>query len=343
MSISLVYLDYKSAEINVREKFSFTSSKTREILVDLKRNEDISGCVLLSTCNRTELYISGPEISDAGLCELLCRQAGVNDEKISGLLNIKRDKEAMLHLMEVACGLQSMVLYEDQILAQVKNAAKTAREEETADSVLETLFRLGITAAKKAKTQVKIKAIPSSAADKAITDLSGNYCFAGRKVLVIGNGEIGRACSKRLIELGAQVTVTLRSYRHGEVIVPDGCNTIQYAEREQFLEKADVVISATASPHFTITFDMVKKLEKQPVLFVDLALPRDIEPGVGDLPGICCYNLDMFYTDYSGINRNEINEIKEIIDHYILQYERWSSFHKINSFTGKISSIKVNC
>ncbi len=343
MSISLVYLDYKSAEINVREKFSFTSSKTREILVDLKRNEDISGCVLLSTCNRTELYISGPEISDPGLCELLCRQYGVNDEKISGLLNIKRDKEAMLHLMEVACGLQSMVLYEDQILAQVKNAAKTAREEETADSVLETLFRLGITAAKKAKTQVKIKAIPSSAADKAITDLSGNYCFAGRKVLVIGNGEIGRTCSKRLIELGAQVTVTLRSYRHGEVIVPDGCNTIQYAEREQFLEKADVVISATASPHFTITFDMVKKLEKQPVLFVDLALPRDIEPGVGDLPGICCYNLDMFYTDYSGINRNEINEIKEIIDHYILQYERWSSFHKINSFTGKISSIKVNC
>lgn len=343
MSISLVYLDYKSADINVREKFSFTSSKTSEVLVDLKRNEDISGCVLLSTCNRTELYISGPEISDAGLCELLCRQAGVNDEKISGLLNIKRNKEAMLHLMEVACGLQSMVLYEDQILAQVKNAAETAREEGAADSMLETLFRLGITAAKKAKTQVKIRAVPNSAADKAITVLSERYHFAGRKVLVIGNGEIGRACSKRLIELGAQVTVTLRSYRHGEVIVPEGCNTIQYAEREQFLEKADAVISATASPHFTITFDMVKKHEKQPVLFVDLALPRDIEPGVGDLPGICCYNLDMFYTDYSGINRNEINEIKEIIDHYILQYERWSSFHKTNSLTEKISSIKVNC
>ncbi|MDF2984647.1 MAG: glutamyl-tRNA reductase [Eubacterium sp.] len=343
MSISLVYLDYKSADIAVREKFSFTSSRIREILWNIRRNEEISGCVLLSTCNRTELYISGPEIIDEKLCELLCRQAGVNDEKISGLLNIKRDKEAMLHLMEVACGLQSMVLYEDQILAQVKNAAETAREEGAADSMLETLFRLGITAAKKAKTQVKIRAVPNSAADKAITVLSERYRFAGRKALVIGNGEIGRACCKRLMELGVQVTVTLRSYRHGEVVVPEGCNTIQYAEREQFLEKADVVISATASPHFTITCDMVKKLEKQPGLFVDLALPRDIEPGVGDLPGISCYNLDMFYTDYSGINRNEINEIKEIIDHYMLQYEKWSSFHKINSFTEKVSSIKINC
>ncbi len=338
MSIIAAYLDYKSAAIDVREKFSFTAGKIREILRNIKEDPCISGAVLLSTCNRTELYISAGEAGSINPAKILCRQAGMDktDESLMlPLFNIKHDTEAILHLMEVACGLQSMVLGEDQIITQVKNAVLTAREEKAADAELETIFRLGITAAKKAKTQVKIKAVPSSAAENAIADLSEKYNMSDKKVLVIGNGEIGRLCCKKLVELGARVTITLRTYRHGETIVPAGCSTIPYDGRAEFMLNTDIVISATASPHFTITYDMVKKLGRKPELFVDLALPRDIEPAVSEIPEILCYNLDMFSTDYTQLNLKEINEIKEIINHYKLQYEKWSSFHTQAAPAGK--------
>ena len=343
MSIVAAYLDYKSAAIEIREIFSFTSGRIREILRNIKKESGISGAVLLSTCNRTELYISSRNADKINPAQILCQQAGIaNENLLLPLFNIKHGNEAILHLMEVACGLQSMVLCEDQIITQVNEAILTAREEKVSDSELETLFRLGVTAAKKAKTQVKIKAVPRSAAENAIAELSKQYSLKDKKVLVIGNGEIGRLCCEKLIELGSRVTITLRTYKHGNTIVPHGCSTIPYDERAEFMSKVDVVISATASPHFTITYDMVKRLSKKPGLFVDLALPRDIEPRVSEIKETCFYNLDMFSIDYTEFNLKEINEIKEIINHYNLQYEKWNSFHTTGkSLIGGSSNLKI--
>ncbi|AEY65210.1 glutamyl-tRNA reductase [Clostridium sp. BNL1100] len=343
MTIISAILDYKTAAIDVRERFSYTSTRIREILGRIKATEGVSGAVLLCTCNRTELYISGENIENLNPALLLCQLSGVEEHKLlMPLFNIRYDSESIFHLMEVACGLQSMVLFEDQIITQVKNAATVAREEKTIDSTLETMFRLSITAAKKAKTEIKIKAVPTSAAERAITELSKKYCFADKRVLVIGNGEIGRLCCKKLIELGSNVTITLRKYKHGDIIVPIGCRTISYDERDGFLSNSDVVISATTSPHFTINYDMVEKLERRPELFVDLALPRDIEPGISQIPGVASYNLDRFYTDFSVLNQKEVSEIKEIIHHYFLQFEKWQNYHREARLVNNMNRINVN-
>lgn len=328
MSIILAYLDYKSADIALREKVSFTETKTREVISDIKKNYNISGVILLSTCNRTELYISYHDVEKISPAEILCKQVGLKDEKAIALFNIKHDEEAILHLMEVACGLQSMVLCEDQIITQIKNAALIAREEKTSDSVLETLFRFSATAAKKAKTQVKIKAVPNSAAERAIDFLADKYDLKYKKVLVIGNGETGRLCCKRLKALGSEVTITLRKYKHGETIVPYGCSTISYDERAEYLSKVEVVVSATSSPHYTINYEMLEKLELKPRYFMDLALPRDIEPSIANIEGLQCYNIDDIYEDSTKINEEEILKIKEIIKDYHLQFKKWNTIHR---------------
>ncbi len=334
LSIISASLDYKSAAIDIRERFSYTSTRIREILRRIKAADGVSGAVLLCTCNRTELYISGDNIENMNPALLLCQLSGEEDHKsLMTLFSIRHDSEAIFHLMEVACGLQSMVLFEDQIITQVKNAAAISREEKTIDSTLETLFRLCITAAKKAKTEIKVKAVPTSAAERAITELSKKYCFTDKRILVIGNGEIGRLCCKKLIELGAEITITLRKYKHGEIIIPVGCNTIPYDEREEVLPLSDVVISATTSPHFTITYDMIEKLERKPEIFVDLALPRDIESSISNFTGVELYNLDRFYTDYSVLNQKEVSKIREIINHFILQFEKWKDYREEAAFT----------
>lgn len=332
MNIGLAYLDHKSASIGIREKFSYTSSKIREMLREIKSRPDVSGVVILATCNRTELYVSGGDDCKINPLEILNPYIDKRNQSELSFFKVKYNEEAVLHLMEVACGLQSMVLCEDQIITQVKNAALLAREEKAADAVLETIFRLAGTAAKKAKTEVSIKAVPSSAAESAVAFLAKNCDLSLRKVLVIGNGATGRLCCNKLVELGAEVTVTLRQYKHGAVIIPNSCNTIKYDERMTFFSKADIVISATASPHYTVTFEMLDRLVTKPVYLLDLALPRDIEPRVSEIQGIACYNLDDFCEDYAQFNINEINEIKRIINKFYIQFEKWSSFRKrINS------------
>lgn len=330
MSILLAYLDYKSANIALREKVSFTTARVREAVRNIKKDDNISGVVLLSTCNRTELYISSSKADNINPAEFLCEQAGLKDTGDISLFNIKYDEEAILHLMEVACGLQSMVLCEDQIITQVKNAALIAREEKASDPVLETLFRLSATAAKKAKTQVKIKAVPNSVAESAIDFLANQWNLKNKKVLVIGNGETGRLCCKKLIDSGADVTITLRKYKHGETIVPYGCSTIAYDDRAQMLSNVNVVVSATSSPHYTVTYDMLDKLGNKPEYFIDLALPRDIEPRISELAGVECYNLDDLCGDCKESNAGEIREIRDIINNYCMQFEKWYTFHRGN-------------
>ena len=326
MRIILAYLDHKSADINVREKFSFTAGRIREILKDIVRNRNVSGAVLLSTCNRTELYISAQNVSAADPMQILCKYSGAGERIDSNIFNVKYDNDAILHLMEVACGLESMVLCEDQIITQVGNAVQTAREEKATDSALETIFRLAVTAAKKAKTMVRVKAVPGSAAESAVNILAAKCRLGKKKVLVIGNGETGRLCCRELLERGAEVTVTLRKYKYGDTIVPFGCKTAAYDERAAFMSISDAVISATLSPHYTITFDMVKSLERRPAFFVDLALPRDIDPEIKNIAGIECFNLDDFCTDYEEFNFKEISEIKQIIQEHLLRYLKWKNY-----------------
>ena len=222
-------LDWHKAPIDLREQLSFTRNQVLELDRRLSRREGVEGCVLLSTCNRTELYLScgeGP-MPDPG--RLLCAEAGVEYSPFAAAFVTRTGEEAARHLMEVAGGLRSQIWGEDQIVTQVKGAVQTAREAGTADGVLETLFRNAAAAGKEIKTKVRFIGVPRSAARSAVDRLEAHLGgLKGRKALVIGNGEMGRLSASLLYEAGCAVTVTLRSYHHGETVVPAGCAVTPY-------------------------------------------------------------------------------------------------------------------
>lgn len=332
----MVSVDHKSASIEAREKLSFTASGVKEALVNIKRNPLVNGAVLICTCNRTELYLSCQEDQEVNAVELLCREAKVDSKEMQEVFRVKKADEAINHLMEVACGLRSMILCEDQIITQVKNAASIAREVKTMDSLLETLFRLAATCAKKAKTNIRVRAVPTSVAEQAVCILEEKYGLKDKNILVIGNGEMGRICSSKLVEKGANVTITLRSYKHNITVVPRGCQTIAYDRRAEILPKIEMVISATASPHYTVTKDMVEG-RKDKLCLVDLALPRDIDPEIKNSESITCYNIDSMAKSEDLDNDEAIEKIREIILEHKEEYYRW---YKIHLCQDQIKAIK---
>ena len=270
-------IDWETAKMDKREAFSFTSSQVGRLCGRIAQMEGVDGCVLLSTCNRTELYLSG----EAALqpAAVLCQAAGA--EGAEALFCERRDREAERHLMEVSCGLCSQILGEDQIVSQVKRAYQLAHEAGSTDAVLSQLFRLAATAGKRSRTQVRLSAAPLSVAGQAVEQLAAEMGdLTGKRALVIGNGEMGRLASSLLAARGCQVTVTLRTYRHGETIVPAGCQTIGYDERMKLVPTCDILLSATTSPHYTITWDNLAGLERIPQAVCDLSIPRDIEPTI---------------------------------------------------------------
>ena len=271
-------LDWRKAPIGLREALSFTRSRVVELDRLLRAAEGVEGCVLLSTCNRTELYLSCASGAEPEPGALLCAAAGLPYAPFAGAFVTRTGEEAARHLMEVAGGLRSQIWGEDQILTQVKGAAAAAREAGTADGVLEILFR-NAAAGKEIKTKVPLTGVPRSAAQSAVERLARDAGgLEGKRALVIGNGEMGRLSAALLHRLGCAVTVTLRTYRHGETVVPAGSAVAPYEERYAAMKGVDLLLSATTSPHYTVIASELSALKAPPALLVDLAIPRDIQP-----------------------------------------------------------------
>lgn len=324
MNVAMSGLDYELAPIELREGLSFTRHQVKKLDVALRAYRGVEGCVLLSTCNRTEIYISGGDGIDWNPGALLCEAAGVDYASFAPAFVTRRGQEATRHLMEVAGGLRSQIWGEDQIVTQVKTAIEIARDAGTADGVLETLFRSAVSAGKEIKTKVRLVGVPVSVAQRAVevlVEVLGG--FGGRRALVIGNGEMGRLAAELLRRRGCTVTVTLRTYRHGETLVPAGCGVVLYEERYGAMEGADLIISATTSPHYTVIPEELKALKNPPSLMVDLSIPRDIHPFVGELPGVTLYNVD---TLGGAAGREVPAEAAEIMEKHMLQLEQWDNY-----------------
>lgn len=292
MDIAMIGINYRLASIEEREHFALTPSRTAaldEIMVDRYKAD---GCVALSTCNRTEVWCSGMTVSQLKRAYQQESQSG--SDEMNRLFICKSGVEAVRYLFELGCGLHSQILGEDQILAQIKNAAGMARERHCLDSVLETLFRFAVTVGKRVKSTVLLSGKDLSIPQKTV-ELAENLHgpLKGKCCLVIGNGEMGRLTCTLLVKSGAEVMMTLRQYKQKDAIVPKGCKVIPYEERYTFLKKADFLFSATLSPHFTLEAEPMREvlLSKRLYCF-DLALPRDLDPALRELPQISLYDLD---------------------------------------------------
>ena len=326
MTISMIGIDHDRAPVDIRALFAFTKKNAGEAMETLKKKAGIYGCVILSTCNRLEIWASHEEEQELSLYQCLCELKGIQDGSYEKYFVTRKDRDAVNHLFYLAGGLKSQILGEDQILTQIKDALKLSREHYASDGVMEVLFRMAATAGKKIKTEVPLAHGNPSVIHKALSLLrEQGYDIQGKTCMVIGNGEMGKVAAQTLKEAGAEVTVTVRQYRSGMVEIPVGCSRINYGERMEFLPECDLVVSATASPNYTLREEQFTEISlPKELVLLDLAVPRDIEPSIGKREGITLYDMDSFRSgSRSPEMEKSIRQADDIVKDQMEEFYQW--------------------
>ena len=340
MSFAVIGVNHKNCPAPVRERVTFTQSKVLEGLNELK-NQGIEEVVILSTCNRSEIYIEDSEIETAVQKVIAFYKAYFirnqedkgkqsEDERcLQDYLFVERDEAAIRHLFRVAIGLDSIVLGEDQILGQVKKAHSDAMEQSASGKVLNKIFREAISLGKKVKHKVKISEHPLSISHIAIKFLKQKQgTLKGKKGLMIGLGQMNELTIKYLIEEELEgIYVTNRS--HGKVVtfseIYPEVIPVEYEKRYEVLDQMDFVISATASPHTILTYECMPHLHK-PLDIMDIAMPRDVDQRIDDLPMASVYHVDHLkkISEENSAMRTFLAEQAEIyIDEAVEKLMKW--------------------
>lgn len=295
MILQMAGIDFEKANLEIREVFSFQTHSAKMAMEEIKECFPVNGVILLSTCNRTEIYISSEE--KCSVSSILCRIKKIDQEEYQKYITVRSGEEALMHLFQLSCGMKSRIFGEDQIITQVKNALFQARDVHTVDGYLERVFQSAVTTGKKVRSEVHLTAVKASVIEEMLKILKKEIGGLGdKKCLVIGNGEIGRLAAKRMAENGASVTMTVRSYKTRQVIIPKNCSSIDYKDRFRILGECDIVISATTSPHHTIKYEegILHLNSEKRYFFVDLAVPRDFSSRFAGEKNIKLYNIDAF-------------------------------------------------
>lgn len=342
MQLIMAGLDYRSAPIALRERLSFSERKAKSFLMSVQEKDGVSGCVLVATCNRTEVYLSVESGCTVKPEQILMESAGAEASQLAGRFYRRTETEAVLYLMEVACGLHSQILHEEQIVTQVGQAIELARSCQTSDPMLDTLFRTAVSAGKYAQTEVRVNAVPLSLSYTAVQMIEKDCGeLAGKTCVVIGNGKMGRLAAELLVERGCMVYVTLRSYRHGDTIVPFGTTPIPYDERFSKIDGCDIVLSATRSPHFTVTAKQLEKLNKKPQWIIDLAMPRDVEQECKKVPGVNCRNLDDFESGTQP-NSEALEALHRIAKRYADEFRMWQNYRDCVPYIRQLKALSAD-
>lgn len=326
MSVSMIGIDFNKASVDIRSKFSFTKKNAVISMERLKEVKGILGCVILSTCNRMEIWVSKKDNADINLYKFLCNEKKIDSKEYIDAFDKREGKCAVKHLFYLTSGLKSQILAEDQILTQVKDALSLSRESFCTDNVIEVLFRKAITAAKKVKTDVVFSRANTSVIYNAVEYFyDKGYSFKDKKCMVIGNGNMGKLTALALTGEGADVTVTVRQYKSGIVEIPEGCKRINYGDRLSIIPEFDVVVSATSSPNCTITKESLEKINiKKELILLDLAVPRDIESDVSKIENVHLYDIDSFKVDkITPETQKSLDKAGIIIDEQMDEFVEW--------------------
>lgn len=339
MDISLISISHKNAPLEVRARFAFPVEAQEELMRQVIARNIAEECVFISTCNRTEIYTyhACPGSNFIKMQALLFEFAGIQvEEEMGDYVRMYQGSKAIKHLFHVAAGLDSMVMGEDQILGQVKRAHEQAHRIGTCGVYLNTLFRYAVTAAKKVKTETDLSRTTVSMATMAIKAAEqGLGTLHGKKVMLIGaSGKIGGVVLKNLqcIE-GAKVCITSRNMsqakedHHHRITY----QVMEYDNRYELMDEMDVIISATSSPHYTVTYGKLSKVLKteKPRVLIDLAVPIDIEAKVEQIPGVKRFDVDDFQ-ELARVNnekkQHEVQAADQILAEIQKDFERWMVF-----------------
>ncbi|MCZ4371570.1 glutamyl-tRNA reductase [Vibrio diazotrophicus] len=299
MSLLAIGINHNTASVELREKVAFGPDKLSEALGQLSADSHVNGSVILSTCNRTEIYCDVKSSSKNKLIEWLTQFHNVSPEDLKPSLYVHEDQAAIRHLMRVSCGLDSLVLGEPQILGQVKQAYADSRKNNAVDSSLDKWFQKAFSVAKRVRTETEIGGSAVSVAYAACTLAKHIFeSLADATVLLVGAGETIELVAKHLASHNCKRIIVANRTRERAMSLAEEFNAdvIALNEIPDYLHFADIVISSTASPLPIIGKGMVesalKKRRHQPMLFVDIAVPRDIESQVGDLNDAYLYSVD---------------------------------------------------
>jgi glutamyl-tRNA reductase len=333
MPLFAVGISHHTAPLETRERLAITRDQYAAKIGDLLGLEGVREAVILSTCNRTEIYTAVSGGNEAIAFEWLSRHGKIDDEAARGLFYSKPRDEAVRHLFRVACGLDSLVLGEPQIMGQLKEAWNAARDAGGAGKITDRLFQRAFAISKDVRSHTGINDHPVSVA--YISSVLARQIFgdlSNKSVLMVGAGEMIQLCGQHFHQHGVRsLMIANRSlHRAVEVGEPFGAEALPLDAVAERLPQADIVICSTSASHHIIDDDMVRaairKRRRRPMFMVDLGVPRDIAPAVGELNDVYLYSIDDLrqVADESLSKRREAAQAAtDRIEHAVDDFLRW--------------------
>lgn len=321
MSLVAVGTNHKYSPMAFREKISFSKKRLKAALDFLREGSLLKGAVILSTCNRVEIYASAedPEIGAREIEDFISRYYEIDKRTLSPYLYIYKDREAFGHLIRVASGLDSLILGETQIFGQVKSSLIEAEGLDFVDRPLKRIFYSAASITRRIHRETGItdgKVSVGSVAVEFIKEKIG--ILSGKKILIIGIGKVTELTLRYLRQEEPEVVfISNRTFKKArELAAQIGARAVRFDDLSQALKEADVIITATASPHFIIKREKLRDIKRR-LLIVDLAMPRDVDPGVREMENVelfCLEDLDRAIKKNMAKKKEQAQRAKAIID-----------------------------
>ena len=328
MQLTVLGLNHKTAPVEVRERFNFTAERIQKILSRLRNYDNIPEAILLSTCNRTELYMVMENRTESiAYVKKLIRHVAGKEYNNRYFYNLS-GTHCVRHLFRVAASLDSLIIGEGQILNQIKAAYQLSRSIGMTDTFMNTLMNRAIAVGKKVRTETRIAyssvSVSSAAVDLAI-EILGDIKAA--KILILGAGKMSELTARHLIDKGASsIIVSNRNFDHAKELA-DKFNgkAIQYSQMFEAAADADIIITSTGAPHYVLTAEGMRPLLEEragkKIVLIDIAVPRDVDPALAEMEGVSLFNIDDL-ENLVDINKNfrsqEAYTAEQIIEEEIL-------------------------
>ncbi|MFC4078412.1 glutamyl-tRNA reductase [Salinithrix halophila] len=334
MHIIVTGFNHKTAPVELRERMAFSSEDLGRSLRRLRHMKSILECVVVSTCNRMELYVVSDQIHTGVYYSqsYLESEFGVPQEAFTDHLYVKKNGEAVNHLFSVVCGLDSMVLGETQILGQVKGAFLAAQEEGVTGTIFNHLFKEAVTLGKKVQSETEIGQNAVSVSYAAVELGKKMFStFTGKTVLLLGAGETGELTAKHLADAGAaRVLVLNRTLEKAQELAGRFQGEARPLSRlVESIREADIVVSSTGAPTSVIGKEAVEEAVKKrlnPLFLIDIAVPRDVDPDIHGLDNVYLFDID----DLKGIveanidlRRREAEKAQTLIADEVACFNEW--------------------
>jgi glutamyl-tRNA reductase len=329
-------ISHKTAPVEVRERLALPDARAADFVRDLRGAADVHEAVAISTCNRTELYlVVGDAVEAEGrVLSMLSSQAGIRPTELAPLIYSHRNCDAARHLYRVTAGLESMVVGEAEVQGQIKRAYEAALARDSVGPFTNHLFKAALSAGKRVRTETAIAerqlSLPAVAVALARELLPPD--LDGRSVVIVGTGETSELTARALTDSGCRTVFVASRRRDRALSLARRYNgeAVSFDELPVALERADIVVAATASPHLLLEArelgEVMEARDGRPMLLIDLAVPRDIDAACGELPGVALYDVD----DLEAVvarNRNvrqaEARKAEGIIEEEIQHFAAW--------------------